>query len=142
MSVRSYRTHASGTRDRSFAGDGRRGMDWARSHRAAEGAPPPGLPPTTRARPLPMNRTEVVVLAPLRDTPCDARALLVGVAEVDPRPNACIDHFVDRLGETGEAAGEPAVVRVRPADAVGAEEVLEGCHHRAAEARVARRMLR
>src|SRR5215208_1021818 len=89
-----------------------------------------------------MNWPEVVVLAPLRDTPCDARALLVGVAEVDPRPNACIDHFVDRLGETGEAAGEPAVVRVRPADAVGAEEVLERRHHRAAEARVARRMLR
>ena len=58
---------------------------------------------------------EVVPVAPLRDLAADLLALLVGVPEVDPRPDPGVDDLVDRVREAREAPRSPPLfVSVQP----------------------------
>ena len=64
------------------------------------------------------------VLLPAGDALADLRTVLVGLAEVDPRPDARVDDLIDRLREAPVVAGADGFV-VPNADVVGAEETLQ-----------------
>ena len=75
------------------------------------------------------------VLLPTGDALTDRRAHLVGVAEVDPGPDARVDDLIDCLREGRVVAGDADGVGGSERDVVGAEEVLQRPGGRAAESR-------
>ena len=83
-----------------------------------------------------------MLLAVLRDLLGGLDGRLVCGPEVDPGPDSRVNDLLDGVRDSGEAARPPSYVRVAPSELVRAEELLEGLADRAAEAEMARGVLR